>query len=100
MNNRSQKRPTIEELNQRIKNLENLNVEETLETLDKGSPKLNWIYIILAMIGIFILVWVALTLSPNNDNPEEYPEINGEKIEQLEKKVDRLEKRVDELEES
>ncbi|MCZ0717294.1 hypothetical protein [Aerococcus kribbianus] len=97
MSNKPQKRPTIDELNQRLKNLENMDIEKTLETLDKGSPKLNWIYVLLAMIVIFVLVWVVLTFLPG-DNAGEQTEYSHQEIEELEERVNQLEERIDVIE--
>lgn len=97
MNRKSQKMPTIEELNQRLKKLENMNVEQTLATLDKGSPKLNWTYLLLAMIAIFALIWIGISLIPGED-VDEYTNPNDTQIEQLEQQINDLEKRVEALE--
>lgn len=98
MNRKQQKIPTLEELNQRLKALEKMNVEKTLETLDKGSPKLNWAYVLLAMAGIFIMLWLLFTLVPGEDVTETVPSSSQSQIESLQKQVETLEQRVDELE--
>lgn len=90
----------LNELYNRLKNMDRQKVEETLEYLDKGSPKLNWLYITLAVAIIFLLIWLIMVMNPNEDvapTIDTAEEINLQ-ITDLEIRISELESKVSELE--
>lgn len=88
-------------------NLKDFDVDEALEQLDQGSPKLNWFYVILALLAIFGFAYAIIEFAPRNDLPQtsNFEEVTEEikeqdkTIEKLEEKTEELEERLDELEE-
>lgn len=91
----------LNKLYNRLKNMDRQKVEETLEYLDKGSPKLNWMYITLAVVIIFLLIWLITTISPNED-PAEWnasEELNIQ-LTDMESRISELEDQVESLEEA
>ncbi|MFW3497541.1 hypothetical protein [Aerococcus viridans] len=91
----------LNELYNRLKNMDRQKVEETLEYLDKGSPKLNWLYITLAVAIIFLLIWLITVLSPNEEvapTIDTAVEINLQ-IQEMETRIEALEGQVESLEE-
>lgn len=92
----------LNELYNRLKNMDRQKVEETLEYLDKGSPKLNWLYITLAVAIIFLLIWLIMVMNPNEDvapTIDSSKEINLQ-IQEMESRIEALESQVDSLEEA
>ena len=92
----------LNELYNRLKNMDRQKVEETLEYLDKGSPKLNWLYITLAVAIIFLLIWLIMVMNPNEDvapTIDSSKEINLQ-IQEMESRIEALEGQVDSLEEA
>ncbi len=92
----------LNELYNRLKNMDRKKVEETLEYLDKGSPKLNWLYITLAVAIIFLLIWLIMIMSPDEDvapTIDRAEEINLQ-IKEMESRIEALEGQVDSLEEA
>ncbi|QOQ78793.1 hypothetical protein [Aerococcus urinaeequi] len=92
----------LNELYNRLKNMDRQKVEETLEYLDKGSPKLNWLYITLAVAIIFLLIWLIMVMNPNEDvapTIDSSEEINLQ-IQEMESRIESLEGQVDSLEEA
>lgn len=92
----------LNELYNRLKNMDRQKVEETLEYLDKGSPKLNWLYITLAVAIIFLLIWLIMVMNPNEDVA---PTIDTAEeiylqITDLESRIEVLEDQVESLEEA
>lgn len=90
----------LNELYNRLKNMDRQKVEETLEYLDKGSPKLNWLYITLAVAIIFLLIWLIMVMNPNEDvapTIDSSEEINLQ-IHDMESRISELESKVSELE--
>lgn len=90
----------LNELYNRLKNMDRQKVEETLEYLDKGSPKLNWLYITLAVAIIFLLIWLIMVMNPNEDvapTIDSSKEINLQ-IHDMESRISELESKVSELE--
>jgi len=90
----------LNELYNRLKNMDRKKVDETLEYLDKGSPKLNWLYITLAVAIIFLLIWLIMVMNPNEDvapTIDTAEEINLQ-ITDLEIRISELESKVSELE--
>lgn len=90
----------LNELYNRLKNMDRQKVEETLEYLDKGSPKLNWLYITLAVAIIFLLIWLIMVMNPNEDvapTIDSSEEINLQ-IQEMESRIEALEGQVDSLE--
>ena len=88
------------ELYNRLKNMDRKKVDETLEYLDKGSPKLNWLYITLAVAIIFLLIWLIMVMNPNEDvapTNGRSEEINLQ-IYDMESRISELESKVSELE--
>ena len=88
------------ELYNRLKNMDRKKVDETLEYLDKGSPKLNWLYITLAVAIIFLLIWLIMVMNPNEDvapTIDTAEEINLQ-IHDMESRISELESKVSELE--
>lgn len=88
------------ELYNRLKNMDRKKVDETLEYLDKGSPKLNWLYITLAVAIIFLLIWLIMVMNPNEDvapTIDRSEEINLQ-IYDMESRISELESKVSELE--
>ncbi|MFE0442275.1 hypothetical protein ACFW0C_06530 [Aerococcus sp. NPDC058936] len=91
----------LNELYNRLKNMDRQKVEETLEYLDKGSPKLNWLYITLAVAIIFLLIWLIMVMNPNEDvapTIDTAEEINLQ-IQEMETRIEALESQVESLEE-
>ena len=88
-------------------NLKDFDVDEALEQLDQGSPKLNWFYVILALLAIFGFAYAIIEFAPRNDLPQtsNFEEVTeqikeqNKTIEKLEEKTEELEERLDELEE-
>ncbi|KAA9218400.1 MULTISPECIES: hypothetical protein [Aerococcus] len=80
-----------------IDDIENLNIDETLENLDKGSPHLNWGYLLIGLIVLFLLVWGVLEIFSPNET-EAHFQSQTEQIKELENKVNHLEYRVKQLE--
>ena len=92
----------LNELYNRLKNMDRKKVDETLEYLDKGSPKLNWIYITLAVAIIFLLIWLIMIMNPNADMAptiDRSEEINLQ-IHDMESRIKSLEDQVENLEEA
>ncbi|MFJ8450600.1 hypothetical protein ACIQ9H_00110 [Aerococcus viridans] len=92
----------LNELYNRLKNMDRQKVEEALEYLDKGSPKLNWLYITLAVAIIFLLIWLIMVMNPNEDvapTIDSSKEINLQ-IQEMESRIEALEGQVDSLEEA
>lgn len=92
----------LNELYNRLKNMDRQKVEETLEYLDKGSPKLNWLYITLAVAIIFLLIWLIMVMNPNEDvapTIDSSKEINLQ-IQEMESRIEALEGQVNSLEEA
>lgn len=92
----------LNELYNRLKNMDREKVEETLEYLDKGSPKLNWLYITLAVAIIFLLIWLIMVMSPDEEvapTIDTAEEINLQ-IKDMETRIESLENQVEELEEA
>lgn len=92
----------LNELYNRLKNMDRQKVEETLEYLDKGSPKLNWLYITLAVAIIFLLIWLIMVMNPNEDvapTIDTAEEINLQ-IQDMETRIEALEGQVESLEEA
>ncbi|PMC78600.1 hypothetical protein CJ191_08850 [Aerococcus viridans] len=92
----------LNELYNRLKNMDRKKVEETLEYLDKGSPKLNWLYITLAVAIIFLLIWLITIMNPHEDvapTIDKTEEINIQ-IQEMESRIETLEGQVDNLEEA
>lgn len=92
----------LNELYNRLKNMDRQKVEETLEYLDKGSPKLNWLYITLAVAIIFLLIWLIMVMNPNEDvapTIDRSEEINLQ-IHDMESRIKSLEDQVENLEEA
>ncbi|MFW5445395.1 hypothetical protein ACN7UQ_04160 [Aerococcus urinaeequi] len=92
----------LNELYNRLKNMDRKKVDETLEYLDKGSPKLNWLYITLAVAIIFLLIWLIMVMNPNEDvapTIDSSEEINLQ-IQEMESRIEALEGQVDSLEEA
>lgn len=90
----------LNELYNRLKNMDRKKVDETLEYLDKGSPKLNWLYITLAVAIIFLLIWLIMVMNPNEDvapTIDTAEEINLQ-IHDMESRISELESKVSELE--
>ncbi|WCG37359.1 hypothetical protein PML80_07480 [Aerococcus urinaeequi] len=90
----------LNELYNRLKNMDRKKVDETLEYLDKGSPKLNWLYITLAVAIIFLLIWLIMIMNPNTDvapTIDRSEEINLQ-IHDMETRINELESKVSELE--
>ncbi|MFV8291251.1 hypothetical protein ACNNMX_04305 [Aerococcus viridans] len=90
----------LNELYNRLKNMDRKKVDETLEYLDKGSPKLNWLYITLAVAIIFLLIWLIMIMNPNADvapTIDRSEEINLQ-IHDMETRISELESKVSELE--
>lgn len=90
----------LNELYNRFKNMDRKKVDETLEYLDKGSPKLNWLYITLAVAIIFLLIWLIMVMNPNEDvapTIDTAEEINLQ-IHDMESRISELESKVSELE--
>ncbi|MEC1385864.1 hypothetical protein [Aerococcus viridans] len=90
----------LNELYNRLKNMDRKKVDETLEYLDKGSPKLNWLYITLAVAIIFLLIWLIMVMNPNEDvapTIDRSEEINLQ-IYDMESRISELESKVSELE--
>ena len=51
---------------QLLEDIENLKLDETLENFDKGSPHLNWGYLFIGLVAIFLVVWLVVEwASPN-----------------------------------
>ena len=91
----------LNELYNRLKNMDRKKVDETLEYLDKGSPKLNWLYITLAVAIIFLLIWLIMIMNPNADvapTIDTAEEINLQ-IQEMETRIEALEDQVESLEE-
>lgn len=91
----------LNELYNRLKNMDREKVDETLEYLDKGSPKLNWLYITLAVAIIFLLIWLIMIMNPNADvapTIDRSEEINLQ-IHDMESRIKSLEDQVENLEE-
>lgn len=85
---------------QLIKDIEMPNIDETLETLDKGSPKLNWIYVLLAMIIVFLTVWVIMLMNPetsDNQGPASGDDAQSN-LTEIEADIESLEARIEALE--
>ncbi|MEY8370025.1 hypothetical protein AAK938_00490 [Aerococcaceae bacterium 50-4] len=92
----------LNELYNRLKNMDREKVEETLEYLDKGSPKLNWLYITLAVAIIFLLIWLIMVMSPDEEvapTIDTAEEINLQ-IKDMETRIESLEGQVEQLEEN
>ncbi|MFW3332717.1 hypothetical protein [Aerococcus viridans] len=92
----------LNELYNRLKNMDRQKVDETLEYLDKGSPKLNWLYITLAVAIIFLLIWLIMVMNPNEDvapTIDRSEEINLQ-IHDMESRIKSLEDQVENLEEA
>ena len=92
----------LNELYNRLKNMDRKKVDETHEYLDKGSPKLNWLYITLAVAIIFLLIWLIMVMNPNEDvapTIDRSEEINLQ-IQEMESRIEALEGQVDSLEEA
>jgi len=92
----------LNELYNRLKNMDRKKVDETLEYLDKGSPKLNWLYITLAVAIIFLLIWLIMVMNPNEDvapTIDTAEEINLQ-IQDMETRIEALEGQVESLEEA
>lgn len=92
----------LNELYNRLKNMDRKKVDETLEYLDKGSPKLNWLYITLAVAIIFLLIWLIMVMNPNEDvapTIDRSEEINLQ-IYDMESRIKSLEDQVENLEEA
>ena len=92
----------LNELYNRLKSMDRKKVDETLEYLDKGSPKLNWLYITLAVAIIFLLIWLIMVMNPNEDvapTIDRSEEINLQ-IQEMESRIEALEGQVDSLEEA
>lgn len=92
----------LNELYNRLKNMDRKKVDETLEYLDKGSPKLNWLYITLAVAIIFLLIWLIMIMNPNADvapTIDTAEEVNLQ-ITDLESRIEVLEDQVESLEEA
>lgn len=92
----------LNELYNRLKNMDRQKVDETLEYLDKGSPKLNWLYITLAVAIIFLLIWLIMVMNPNADvapTIDRSEEINLQ-IHDMESRIKSLEDQVENLEEA
>ena len=90
----------LNELYNRLKNMDRKKVDETLEYLNKGSPKLNWLYITLAVAIIFLLIWLIMVMNPNEDvapTIDRSEEINLQ-IYDMESRISELESKVPELE--
>lgn len=83
----------LNELYNRLKNMDRKKLEEMLEYLDKGSPKLNWLYITLAVAIIFLLIWLIMVLSPDEDVA---PTVDT--AEDIQLQITDMETRIDELE--
>jgi cell division protein FtsL len=90
----------LNELYNRLKNMGRAKVDKTLAYLDKGSPKLNWLYITLAVAIIFLLVGLIMVLTPDDDTPTEWaaPEELNLQISDMETRISELESKVSELE--
>ena len=87
----------LNELYNRLKNMDREKVEETLEYLDKGSPKLNWLYITLAVAIIFLLIWLIMVMSPDEEvapTIDTAEEINLQ-IKDMETRIESLEGQVE-----
>ncbi|AMC01515.1 Uncharacterised protein [Aerococcus viridans] len=92
----------LNELYNRLKNMDRKKVDETLEYLDKGSPKLNWLYITLAVAIIFLLIWLIMVMNPNEDVAPTIgrsEEINLQ-IQEMETRIESLESQVESIEEA
>ncbi|WP_290491785.1 MULTISPECIES: hypothetical protein [unclassified Aerococcus] len=92
----------LNELYNRLKNMDRKKVDETLEYLDKGSPKLNWLYITLAVAIIFLLIWLIMVMNPNEDvapTNGRSEEINLQ-IQEMETRIEALESQVESIEEA
>lgn len=90
----------LENLSERErKRLENLTVDEALEQLDHGSPKLNWIYVILAVTAIFFIAWLVIESNPRQDEvpPNTIDEMT-EEISTMQEEISSLEQRISTLE--
>ena len=90
----------LNELYNRLKNMDRKKVDETLEYLDKGSPKLNWLYITLAVAIIFLLIWLIMIMNPNADVAPtiDRSEETNLQIHDMESRISELESKVSELE--
>ncbi|AMB99555.1 hypothetical protein AWM75_05890 [Aerococcus urinaehominis] len=82
---------------------ENVNIEipaqvdETIETLEKGSPRLNWIYVLMALIIIFLSIWLVTIYFPGN-NQESLPSSQTIQNQDINQRISDLESRIDALE--
>ncbi|MDO4680707.1 MAG: hypothetical protein Q4A55_05595 [Aerococcus sp.] len=74
-------------------------IEETLQSLEKGSPHLNWLYLLLVVIFVVIVIGVVyqLTGKREENRMDEWMKQN-QRIEQLEEKTEFLEQRLESLE--
>lgn len=88
-------RPTPREM---IRDLDIPNVDETLETLDKGSPKLNWIYVLLAMVILFLAVWITMLMNPETSVDDGTDGQTQTEITEIQEDIESLERRIEALE--
>lgn len=75
-------------------------LEETLQTLDKGSPHWNWFYLLLLLLFVVIVIGVVYHFTGKREanRTDEWLEQN-QRIESLEKKTESLEEHLKALEE-
>lgn len=93
--NNNRRRPSAS-----IRDFDTRKMDETLETLDKGSPKLNWIYVLLTMIIIFLIVWVVMLLNPEAASDQAFSDSAYTENAELEAEVESLESRIEVLEQN
>ncbi|MDO4670885.1 MAG: type VI secretion system TssO [Aerococcus sp.] len=74
-------------------------IEETLQTLDKGSPHWNWFYLFLLLLFVVIVIGVVyhFTGKREENRTDEWLQQN-QRIEQLEETTESLKSRLESLE--
>lgn len=86
---RSVRLTDLEELN-----LKDLKIDETLEQLDQGSPRLNWFYIIIGLVLVFGFCYLLIEFSPRRDLP------SAATVEQMSQELGRQHQQIKTLEEA